>query len=291
MSVSAYTSILKIRSEAGLRPEMEWREELEQGDGSRVVFDLGYVGRDKRDWVVSRDQLGSVAEIDVDVFLNDSATREADANYTLDEEEGIITFATAPTSGHNVHCTYWHSLIGDAEITNDCIPYAMDLIDNETGQSFYTGSDTLETYTEYWDGDSEQTSFRLSRGRITAVDSYIIDTATTGYTENTDYYLYPREHRIVFETPPSSDHKNVSITYSYGTPINETVKKLATYIAAKAAIKMSVGRMGLTGATTGTGSRRGYKDSNRFVTQIKLINEEILMMFRKLGCKIRVEKI
>lgn len=291
MAVTSYTTIKRVRAEAGLRPEKELREDLGDGDGSQVLFDLGYAGRDKRDWVVSRDQLGSVSDADVDVFLNDSTTREADANYTLDAEEGTITFASAPTSGHNVECTYWHSLIGDDEIEDDCIPYAMDKIDEKTYQSYYTTGDTLETYTDTWDGDGDTRSFRLSRGRISAVNSYTIDSVTTGYTENTDYYLYPREHRIVFESPPSNDRKNVSITYSYGTPISETVKRLATCIAAKTAISLSVGRMGVTGAATGTGSRRGYKDANRFVTQTKLLNEQIELIFKSLGCKVRVEAI
>ena len=294
MAVTNYTTIRKVRAEAGLRPEREWREQLSDSDGAdgtEVLFDMGFAGRDKRHYVVSRDQLGTVAEADVDVYLNDSTTRETSTNYALDEEEGSIAFTSAPTITYPVHCTYWHSLISDDEIEDESIPYAMALIDNITNQAYYTAGDTYLSHTDYWDGDGETVSFRLSKGRIIAVSSYTIDGATTGFTEDTDYYLYPRKHRIVFETPPSYDRKNVSITYTYATLITETVKRLATCIAAKHAISLSVGRSGLTGVTTGTGSRRSYKDSNRFVTQTKLLNEEIEYLFSKLGCKVNVDSV
>lgn len=167
----------------------------------------------------------------------------------------------------------------------------MDKIDEVTGQSYYTSGDTMLTQTDYFDGDGQTNSFRVSKGRIYSLNSYDIDDVTTGLTENTDYYLYPRKHRIVFETPPANDRKNVSITYSYGTLISETVKRLATCIAAKQAISLSVGRTGITGAATGTGSARSYKDSNRFVTQTKLLNEEIKELFSHLGCKVNVDSV
>jgi len=288
--VTSYATIAKVRSQVGLRPEREWREDIGDGDGTKVLYELGYAGVKKKHYVVSRDQLGTVAIADVDVYLNDSTTRES-SGYTLDETEGTITFTSAPTDGYNVQCTYWHSLLSDDEIEDECIPWAMDQIDMITNQSYYTSGDTYETTTDTWDGDGETDSFRLSKGRITAVNSYTIDSATTGFTENTDYYLYPKAHRIVFETPPSNDRKNVSITYSYGTEINETVKELATCLAALKAIRLSVGRTGLTGLVTGTGAKRGYKDSNRFVTQTKLLQESIARNFQYLGCKINIDSI
>jgi len=289
--VSDYTTIRRVRAETGLRPTREWRDPIGTGDGTTTVFELNFAGQDKYHYVVSRDQAGSVSEADVDVYLNNSTTREDDANYTLDEEEGTITFTSAPANGHAVHCTYWHSPISDDEIENECIPWAMDYIDRVTNQQFYTDGDSYSSQTDVWDGDGVTDSFRLSRGRIIEVTSYNIDGTTSGLTEDDDYYLYPKQHRIVFETPPANDKRNVQITYTYGTPINETVKELATILASIKAISMVICRTGQTGVVTGTGAQRSYRDSNRFVTQTKLLYERAELLFKQLGCKVQVSVI
>jgi len=288
LAVTNYTTIKRVRSLTGAKPIREWREKIGTGDGSTTVFDLGFAGGEKKHWVVSRDQLGSVGDEDVDVYLNNSTTREDEANYTLDAEEGTITFAVAPTDGHVIHCTYWHSPLADSEITDICIPYAMDFIDRETDMSFYTDGDTYETQTDYFDGDGHTEEFYLSRHKVIAVTSYSVDGITSGYTENVDYFLYPKSNRIAFKTAPSNDRKNVMVTYTYGVPINATVQELADSLAGIKAIALMIGRTGKSGITTGTGSKRGYKDSNRFVTQTKLCYERINYNFKKLGVKVKV---
>ncbi len=288
MAVSSYTTIAKIRSEIGQRGEREWKEDIGDGDGSETVFELGFVGIEKKSYVVSRDQLGTVTDADVDVYLNDSGTREADANYTLDKTEGTITFGSAPTDSFNIQCTYWHSLISDDEIEDECIVFAMDYIKQVCNQEFYTNSDTLSTETDTWDGDGVNVHFRVSMGRITAVNSYDVDDVTSGLTEGTNYWLKPKAHIVQFDSPPSKGVNNVSITYSYGTPINATVQELATVLASIKAISLLIGRTGLTGAKTGTGSKRSFKDSNRFVTQTKLLYERAEKLFKRVGLKIEV---
>jgi hypothetical protein len=289
MAVTNYTTIKRVRKEAsGAKPSREWREKIGVGTGSKLVFDLGFAGGEKQHFVTSRDELGSVGEDDVDVFLNDSTTREASSNYTLDEVEGTITFNTPPTDAYNVHCTYWHNVISDEEISTICIPYAMDMIDRETDMSFYTDGDSYESETDNFDGDGVREEFYLSKHKVIAVTSYSIDAITSGLTENTDYYLYPKSNRIAFETPPANDRKNVQVTYTYGVPINQTVKDLADAIAAIKAISIITSRSGKTGKTTGTGSKRGYRDSNRPVTKTKLLRERIDDNFKRLGVKVKV---
>lgn len=289
MTLTNYATIKQIRSESGFKPQRMYRDPVGKGDGSRLEFALNYSGGAKHDVVVSRDQLGSVGDADVDVYLGAASfTREDDANYTLDPEEGTITFNSAPNVNVQVFVTYWHSVISDDEI-EECITWADDYINRETYQSFYTGGDTKDTYNDIFDGDGINKEFRLSRGRIFSLDSYDIDGTTSGLTQNEDYYLYPEENRIVLQNAPANDKRNVSFTYSYGVPINATVQELARIIAAMKAIGLGVNRTGKTGVATGKGSKRSFRESNRPVTSTKLLRERAEMNFKSIGYKVRVD--
>jgi len=288
--VTNYATIVKVRSETGHRPEKEYKELLGTGDGSATVFDLGFITRDKKHYLVSRDQAGTVSTADLDVYVND--VLQATSAYTIDEDEGTITFTSAPGDGLSVKATYWHSYISDDEIEDECIAWAMDFINLVTGASYYTAGDAYESQTDVWDGDGNTASFRLSKGRIIAVSSYDIDDVTTGLTENTDYYLYPEARRIVFETPPANDHKNVSITYTYGIPITSTVQELATILASIKALSLTMGRTGMTGNVESTmNKRRSYKDSTRYKSQLNELYNRAEYLFTYLGVKIQVDGI
>ncbi|MHA1330682.1 MAG: DUF2460 domain-containing protein [Candidatus Hodarchaeales archaeon] len=288
--VSDYTTITKVRSETGHRPEKEYKEEIGTGDGSTTEFDLGFISRDKRHYLVSRDQAGSVSSADLDVYVDD--VKQSTSSYSIDADEGTIIFDSAPNNGTTIKATYWHSYISDDEIENQCIAWAMDFINRVTQTSYYTDGDSYESTTDTWDGDGNTTSFRLSKGRIIAVTSYNIDGTTSGLTENTDYYLYPKQRRIVFETPPANDHRNVSITYTYGTPINGTVQELATILASIKALSLTMGRTGLTGSVDSTrSSRRSYKSTTRYRSQLNELYSRAEYLFTYLGCKIEVSGI
>ena len=195
-----------------------------------------------------------------------------------------ITFDVAPTNAYAVHCTYWHSLLSDDELAS-AILWSMDTINRITNQSFYTGLESKDSQTDRFDGDGYKTEFRLSKGRIVALTSYSIDGITSGYVEDEDYYLYPESNRIAFESAPTLDRRNISVTYTYGIELNLSITELSVDLASIKGISLAIGRTGKTGLATGKGSKKSYRDSNRWVSQTKLLKERVEETFSFIGYK------
>lgn len=287
MALSAYTTIQRVRKAAGVDIKRESKQNLGTGDGNKTTFSVRYPK------ICSRDYAGSPASDDIFIYLDNSITPESSGNYTIDAENGDVIFNTAPGSGQKAEATYWHSTLSDDDI-DELIAIADLVINRETSRSFYTVSDTKLQHTQYWDGNGRRKKFMFEKLALFAIQSISVD-GVTSYVEDTDYYLYPTSaeaYWIEFEVSPSSDNKNIFITYDYGLALDDIVTRLSTNLAAQEAVNMEMARRGTSGSevtTTKGGKIRG--STNRFINTLKMLQVKEKAYWALIGSRIHVRRI
>ncbi len=287
MALTAYTTIKKTRRAAGVNIKKERKEPIGAGDGDTVTFQVRYP------MICSKDYAGSPDSTDIYVYLDNSDTPEDSGNYSIDAEAGEITFNSAPAAADVVETTYWHSTVSDDDI-DEAISLADKDINDTTYRSFYDISDTKLQWTQKWNGTGKRRTFFFEYLPLTSVQSLTVD-GNAGYVEDTDYYLYPRSaeaHWIEFESAPTNDKKNISITYDYGEAITDVVTRLSTILAAEKIVLDEMARRGTSGSQadiTSSGKIRG--STNRFVNTLKFLERQEKRYWGIIGNNYRIKDI
>lgn len=141
--------------------------------------------------------------------------------YTLDLDNGIINFTSAPGSGSEVTCDYFHTGVPDS-IIQTILERADDELEKKTGRSY-----DLQTSSEYLDVEQDQKVFFLSNIPVISMVSLSANTAdsvidTPSWSASTeglgnDYLLDKAEGKIEYiDNAPDKGRNRLYATYIHG---------------------------------------------------------------------------
>lgn len=176
----------------------------ESAEGTRTIFSFT-----NDNWIS-----GSVS-------IYTDGTQVTSSAYTLNLDDGKVTFTSAPNSGSAVTADYYYSGLPDSAVQN-IISKADAELENNLGQSF-----TLTTTSEYIDVEDSQTSFTLENRPVNSIVSLSANTAESiadsptwsASTEGigNDYLLYSESGQIEYiDNKPLAGFKRLYATYEHG---------------------------------------------------------------------------
>lgn len=270
----AYSTVKEVRALAGIPLTFEVKQAVKMypysgADGSNKVFyvPFNYIGDYDDDGTVDGD----------DVVVYDDGTAVTVSSITIGT--GAVTLSAAPAASSLMTCKYAHSPIMDSEIST-----IIDRMDDQIEKRTRSAASST-SYTQTWNGDGETTIFYFKYRFVTAITSITVDDSTT-YTEGTDYWLQPKNTEaqwIEFNSPPSKDKQNISITYSYGAT-NTIINQLSKYMAAREVVLsyMAGGSVPSPGYS-GTDNEMVFGTEARRVGVIRRFDEEIKRLWDLLG--------
>jgi len=194
---------------------------------------------------------------DSEVIYLDGIAKTRDTDYTINNNTGVITFITAPTTGVVITAKYKYfpdTVDLDNDDITDFIAQADAEIENWTGKKFTNAN----LATEYFEGRKQkiQATDSVEEGQyysesfedkyvvilsnypvlsITSVEFLNDDlTASDTLTENEDYhwYDYGKITLITTSKPEGPGKKKIKVTYTYGyASVPTIVKRLSAVMA------------------------------------------------------------
>jgi hypothetical protein len=279
-----YSTIRAVRRIAGKRVKREIRIRIGDGDGSNTTFYLlnGHMCDGNGDQVIDTNDVTVETGADLDNLSTATIT-------DLYPDSGKIILSVAPTNGHIVVITYWYSDVPDSEVIEE-IRNASKRIELKTRTKF----DREQSVTEKWDGDGIKKTFHFKKGHpVYQIDSYSIDSETSGLTEGEDYWLYPDSSRalwITFYNAPLADAQNVQLTYKYGEQ-NALVNEWVTKAAARSLILNELGSRGNVGTYIAPDADEVVFTSDKTYSLYRLLGDEMKTLEEDIGGKIGIEVV
>jgi len=196
-----YSTLKEVRRAIGSLPKYSRGISLGTGNNANKDFYIteGFLVDGNGDELVDIE--------DITVYVTASEVTVS----SIDVDKKKVTLSAAPGTDAAVTADYFWSPIPDSEILPEIENFSS-IIEGRTNQKY--GRDNEKT--QYWDGDGKNNRFYFDHVPMYSLDSYEIDSVTSGLTENTDYWLYPdnlNAQWIEFLTSPLPDRKNIKIVY------------------------------------------------------------------------------
>lgn len=276
----SFVSIRDVRKSCGHISNFNRGVKIGTGDASNKKF---YIS--KGNYIVDGDGDGIISlGNDIVVYVDGT---EVTIDYII-PERAIVVLATAPASNRVVTCDYFSSDIADSEIL-----YEIELEQKALETETHTKYTRDNSYTQYWNGDGESTLLFFERLPVYSIVSYNIDDVTSGLTENTDYWLYPRDNyydSMELLTPPVTGRKNIQITYLYGEE-NALAYKYILYSSARTLVLHELALKGFKGVYQLPGKEQTYPTDNKAFTLFKSLDTLLSEVKSKISYKMGMELV
>ncbi len=274
-----YVNVRQVRKMIGADPELVTAKSIGTGDGSNKNFYIP--NKFLADW----DGDDEVTSNDYTVYVNGSSATVA----KVYPDKGQFVMATAPASNAVITADYAYANEPDSEIQVEIDKYSK-RIDRITGNRFSRG----ELDTQYFNGDGIETTFHFRKTPMYKLESYLIDTVSTGLVEGTDYWLQPDPKRalwIEFFTPPLSiQPQNVKLVYKYGES-DSIVEDFVSLNAAKALLRYRMNQAKNTGFYSVPSGEQKIVTPSKPFTLYRLYDEELKKIMPLIPGTIRADVV
>jgi len=199
------------------------------------------------------DASTTVFSLDHDNLISGSNTIYTDStvvstgSYSINLDDGKITFSSAPASGSVITADYDYADIPDSWI-QEILKQADDELERITGRTFTSSTN----YTEYLDVEESQSTFYLKNYPIIKINYVSANTAssvadTPAWSASTeglgnDFIVDSDSGRIRYiDNLPSKGERRLKVNYDYGySTIPETIKELAILLAIRKMVNSTI---------------------------------------------------
>ncbi len=123
-----------------------------------------------------------------------------------------------------------------SEVSDAQILEAMNIAQAQVDKIIRGNNTGSVSKTDTIDGDGETREYEFEASDVTSITSVTVDGASL--TETTHYHLYKYPNsdyywKIVFETPPINDFRNIVIVYDHGQSSDYLVNHLSNLLASR----------------------------------------------------------